>query len=158
MKIKKINKVNLRPVNLRRRIGSRLAAIQFLFETKNKFSNNEDLKKFALFFEQNFSLDLKIQKIDFVFFKNLVLGVNEKIVFIDKFISDNLKEEWKIDRVSFHELSVLRVAIYELISIKKVPFKSIISEYIDIGDSLNSDVSFINALLDKASKKFRQNN
>ena len=30
-------------------------------------------------------------------------------------------------------------------------FASNLSEYIDIGDSLNSDVSFINALLDKAS-------
>ena len=143
----KVTKISLRPINLRRRASSRLAAVQFIFELEHTQNDiNEVINDFVLHFENSFSVKLKIKNID---------GVYDKIIIIDEFISKNLVKGWKINRLPMHELSILRVAIYELIAIKNVPYKSIIVEYTDIADSFNSDVSFINAILDKAAKEFR---
>ncbi len=152
----KVTKISLRPINLRRRASSRLAAVQFIFELEHTQNDiNEVINDFVLHFENSFSVKLKIKNIEHSFFIKLVYGVYDKIIIIDEFISKNLVKGWKINRLPMHELSILRVAIYELIAIKNVPYKSIIVEYTDIADSFNSDVSFINAILDKAAKEFR---
>lgn len=56
------------------------------------------------------------------YIEDAVLGIDKNIKEIDQKIEQNLKQEWKIERISKIDLTILRLAIYEIIY-KEVPFK-----------------------------------
>jgi N utilization substance protein B len=74
---------------------------------------------------------------------------------IDDIISSSLGESWKLERLSKADYTILQVAICELKHIPHTPAKVVIKEYSSIADAYNSDVSFVNAVLDKAARLLR---
>ena len=54
------------------------------------------------------------------YIKDAILGINKNIVEIQGLIEKNLKADWKIDRISKIDLSLLKLAIYE-IKYKNIP-------------------------------------
>ena len=64
-----------------------------------------------------------------------------------------------IDQLDPIELSILRVASYELIFCPDVPFKVIISEALDLASMFGSETSykFINSVVDRLAKDCRKN-
>ena len=56
------------------------------------------------------------------YIKDAILGINKNIVEIQGLIEKNLKADWKIDRISKVDLSLLKLAIYE-IKYKQIPYK-----------------------------------
>lgn len=72
---------------------------------------------------------------------------------IDKKIEDSLTK-WKLDRISKVNLSILRLAIGEMLYIEDVPEKVAINEAIEMTKKYSDEksVSFINGVLDKAFK------
>ena len=58
--------------------------------------------------------------------KEIAKGIKENNEEITNIIAENLKTGWTIDRLSKVDLSLLKLAIYE-INYKKVPFKIIIN-------------------------------
>jgi len=82
-----------------------------------------------------------------------IKGVLDNQVKIDQVIKDNL-ENYKIDRLSYIDLSIIRFATYELLFKEDTHHAVIINEaieitkkYSDLGDSKNS--AFNNRVLDK---------
>ncbi len=75
-------------------------------------------------------------------------GVCEKSLEIDEAISANLKG-WNISRLSKVALSVLRLAVYEMLYIAEVPLKVSINEAVEIAKkySTQDDASYINGVL-----------
>ena len=69
---------------------------------------------------------------------------------ITKIIAENLKTGWTIDRLSTVDLSLLKLAIYE-IKYKKVPYKIVINEVVNMAKKYGEDTSapFINGVLAK---------
>lgn len=69
---------------------------------------------------------------------------------ITKIIAENLKTGWTIDRLSTVDLSLLKLAIYE-IKYKKVPYKIVINEAVNMAKKYGEDTSapFINGVLAK---------
>lgn len=90
--------------------------------------------------------------IDYI--KDAVLGIEKnKEVIIEK-IEKNLKADWKIDRISKIDLSILKLAIYE-IKYKDIPFKVVINEAVELAKKYGEDNSknFVNGILASVIKE-----
>ena len=80
--------------------------------------------------------------------KNTVLKIIELNSNLEEQISKNLKTEWNINRISKINISILKIAIYEIIY-KKIPYKVVINEAVEIAKKYGEDTSpaFINGIL-----------
>jgi N utilization substance protein B len=63
-------------------------------------------------------------------------------------ISNNLKTDWKLERISKVNIALLKLAIYEMLY-KKVPYKVVINEVVELAKKYGEDTSssFINGVL-----------
>lgn len=130
---------------------SRTLAVRILYQL--------DLNK-TLEFSSNdvyYALDPDIERTeeDLSFFHELVTGVIENISAIDEFIS-GLLTNYTIDRLSYVDRAIIRLATYEL-QFTKTPSQVIIDEainltkeYTDLDDGLSR--RFNSSLLDKLGK------
>ena len=64
---------------------------------------------------------------------------------IENEIAKNLKSEWTIERISKINMSILKIAIYEIVY-KKLPYKISINEAVELAKKYGEDTSasFIN--------------
>ena len=124
---------------------SREKSMELLFGmTLNKENVEETLETFIENYEGN------IKDINLTYVKQLLIGVDNKKEEIDEIISNNL-HNWKIDRISKVNLSILRLAAYELLYSTEVPKGVAINEALEITRKYSDEksVSFINGVLDK---------
>ena len=91
------------------------------------------------------------------YIKDAALGIEKNKKQIDEQIEKNLKSDWKIDRISKIDLSILRLAIYE-ITYKEVPFKVAINEAVELAKKYGEDTSrkFVNGILASVVKENNQ--
>ena len=82
------------------------------------------------------------------YIKDAILGIEKNKEKITEEIKSNLKSDWKIERISKMDLSILELAIYEMIY-KKLPFKVVINEAVELAKKYGEDTSknFINGIL-----------
>lgn len=80
--------------------------------------------------------------------KETVVKIVELSSDIEKEISKNLKSEWNINRISKINMSILKIAIYEIVY-KKLPYKISINEAVELAKKYGEDTSasFINGVL-----------
>jgi N utilization substance protein B len=85
---------------------------------------------------------------------DLVKGIKENQTQIDEMISNSLKD-WSFDRIPRVDRNILRIAVYELLFQKDVPTNVVISEAVNLAESLSTSESsaFINGTLGTISKK-----
>ena len=97
-----------------------------------------------LFFESNNIEDEQAKK----YIKDVILGINENLEEILKDIEQNLKEDWKLNRISKMDLSILKLAIYE-IKYNEIPYKVAINEAVELAKKYGEDKSknFVNGIL-----------
>ena len=71
-----------------------------------------------------------------------------------KQISENLKSDWNVERISKINLALLKIAIYEILY-KKIPYKVVINEVVELAKKYGEDTSssFINGVLATVVKK-----
>ena len=127
---------------------SREKAMELIFSTMlTKESHGEAIETFVDNYEGN------IKEIDLEDIKEVLKGVEENIEEIDELIKSNL-QKWKIDRISKVNLSILRLAIYEMNYVSDVPEKVAINEALEITKKYSDEksVSFVNGVLDKIYK------
>lgn len=88
------------------------------------------------------------------YIKEAVLGIKEHINEIQGLIEKNLKADWKIDRISKIDLSLLKLAIYE-IKYKKIPYKVAINECLELSKKYGEESSknFVNGILASVVKE-----
>lgn len=89
-----------------------------------------------------------IQEKDKENIKDTVLKIIELDSNLKEQISKNLKSEWNIDRISKINISILKIAIYEIIYIK-IPYKVVINEAVELAKKYGEETSpsFINGIL-----------
>ena len=77
-----------------------------------------------------------------------ISNINLNLQEIQNKISANLKDNWTIDRISKIDLSILKLAIYE-IQYKDIPFKVVINEAVELAKKYGEDSSknFVNGIL-----------
>lgn len=128
---------------------SREIAMKLLFEmTINKEEYREVLENF----KQN--TEMKLDDVDFEYIIKIIQGVEENIDLIDNKIQENLRN-WKLNRISKMNMSILRLAIYEILFVEDVPDKVAVNESIEIAKKYSDDnaPSFINGVLGNMIKK-----
>jgi N utilization substance protein B len=95
------------------------------------------------------------KKFDLDYFKELVHGVPANQIELDQEMSLFLnRPKSEIDPV---ELSVLRIAIYELLKRPDVPYRVVINEALELTKTFGSveGHKFVNGILDRIAKKIR---
>lgn len=128
---------------------SREKAMELLFSiTLSKDSVEEAMEVFVDNYEEN------IKELDLDYIKALLEGVEANKNEIDSIIERNL-QNWKLDRISKINLTILRVGVYEIVFDENIPKKVALNEAIELGKIYSDEksVSFINGVLDKVLKE-----
>ena len=153
MTLKIINKSNIRQLSVRKKTASRICAVQVLYETSFCLNNIDYIIKYFL---ENYLnpilLDLNIKNIDVDLFDSIIKGVNENNLKIDVIITENLSEKWSIERLSKTEISVFRLAVYELSYQQTFSRQTVINEYISIFEAFGGNTDFANGILENISQ------
>lgn len=103
-----------------------------------------DEEEMSLFFD-----DMEIESEDVrMQIKQTIENIEKNNEDILNQISNNLKSEWKLERISKVNLALLKLAIYEMLY-KKVPYKVVINEVVELAKKYGEDTSssFINGVL-----------
>ena len=82
------------------------------------------------------------------YISEIVNGIENNITQIEEKISENLKKDWKIERISKINLVLLKLAIYEILY-TETPFKVVINEVVELAKKYGDDTSpnFVNGIL-----------
>lgn len=127
----------------RRELREHIFEILFRVE----FMNEEDMKEqMELFFED--LEEAKTSDVDYI--KNKYLAVREKMQLIDIMI-DEKSTGWKTNRMGKVELTILRLAVYEMLFDDDVPATVAINEAVELAKKYGGDdtPAFINGVLAK---------
>ena len=134
-----------------KRKRSREIAMELLFSMEiSKNSYEQTIESFI----ENYEMDLKT--IDLEYIKKVMKSVTDYKEEIDEIIKNSLIN-WTIDRVSKVNLTIVRLAIAEMLYINDVPEVVAINEAIELTKKYSDDksVSFVNGALDKAFKNIK---
>ncbi|MCY6959966.1 transcription antitermination factor NusB [Clostridium brassicae] len=128
---------------------SREIAMKLLFEMT---INKEEYKYILERFKEN--TEIKLQDVDFEYITKIIQGIKENIQTIDSEIENNLRN-WKLNRLSKIDMSILRLATYEIMFLDDVPDKVSVNEAIELTKKYSDDNSpaFINGVLGNMIKK-----
>ena len=125
------------------RTESREAAFKLLYSIQ--ISPDESLQEqIDLFIDSEEILDNEA----ITYINDIVKGVSENNADIEKQISENIKKDWTIARISKVDLTLLKIGIYEIIY-TDTPFKVVVNEVVKIAKKYGDDSSgaFINGVL-----------
>ena len=88
------------------------------------------------------------------YIKDIILGISKNQKEIEDIIKSCLDSKWTIERISKINLSILKLAIYE-IKYKQIPFKVEINEAVELAKKYGEETSskFINGALAKVVKE-----
>lgn len=124
------------------RSEARDMAFKFLYQVEVQKENNEEA--INLFFENNEIKSEDAKK----YILDVANGVNKNLEDITELIKKNLKQDWKIERISKVTLAILKLATYEIVY-AKIPFKVVINEAVELAKKYGEDTSsaFVNGIL-----------
>ena len=88
------------------------------------------------------------------YINDVVKGIESNKEEILSLIEKNLKSDWKLERISKVDLSLLKLAIYE-IKHKNLAFKIVINEVVELAKKYGEDQSknFVNGILASVIKE-----
>ena len=88
------------------------------------------------------------------YLNDILFGVSRNEEEINKLIKGNLKENWAIERISKINLSLLKIAIYEMVY-QKLPYKVAINEVVELAKKYSDEQAqaFINGILASVVKE-----
>lgn len=124
----------------------RTYAFKLLYRTF--FHSDEEMKEQeTLFFEDS---EMQIDIHDMEYIKNRVEDVIEKIPMIDKEI-DEKATSWKVNRMNYVDLTIIRLAYYEINYDDDIPMAVAINEAVELAKIYGGDESssFVNGVLAK---------
>ena len=120
--------------------------LTYELEIQKEFSE----ENIDIFIENNSIDDKNARK----YIRKTVRGIKENEAQIEKIISEKLKPEWPMERISKINMALLKIAIYEMMY-AEVPYKVAINEVIELAKSYGDDNSaaFINGVLANVVKE-----
>lgn len=131
-----------------KRQKSREKAMELLFSMEiSKNSYEETIENFI----EDYEMDLNT--IDVEYINNVVKIVSDNVEAIDERVIQSLVN-WKLDRVSKVNLTILRLAVGEMMFIEDVPGSVAINEAVELTKKYSDEksCSFVNGVLDKVLK------
>lgn len=125
-----------------KRTQTRELAFRLIYSSEVQKEMEEE--QVTLFLQEN-AIEEK-EEVEYI--NNIYQGIKENKEEITSLIATNLKEKWTMDRISKIDLSILEVAIFELIY-AKLPYKVAINEAVELAKKYGEDSSksFVNGIL-----------
>lgn len=110
-----------------------------------EIQKQEDLNEAIELYEESNKITDENAK---TYIKDVILGIQKNKDEITKNIKENLKAEWKLERISKIDLAILKLAIYEL-QYTEIPFKVVINEAVELAKKYGEETSknFVNGML-----------
>lgn len=131
---------------------SELREAEFLVLFRALFSDSDEMKtQTDMFFDvEGEDLKVKVSEKDREYVKTRVNDIVEKLKTIDELISEKTTG-WTIDRFGKVELTIARLAVYEIAFDETIPFGVAVNEAIELAKKYAGDESgaFINGVLAK---------
>lgn len=120
----------------------------FDFGFNSEEKPDELLDLYIRYFPEDNEFDVNEQLKDDKYISEVYFGVAEKIDELDEIIK-NCSLKWKFNRISRVSLSILRIAVYELLYMNEIPNEVSINEAIEISKKYDNEDSytFINGVL-----------
>lgn len=130
------------------RSAMRELAFKFLYGIE--IQKNVESDALELFFENNEIDEKDVQE----YLTKINLGIKEHNSEIEELIVHNLRENWSLDRISKVNLSLIKLAIFEMLYLD-LPYKVAINEVIELAKrySDNQASTFINGILASVVKE-----
>ena len=124
------------------RSAMRELAFKLVYEIEVQKESEED--QLDIFIENNDILDEKV--IDYL--KDIKDGIKNNSEEINQLVTTNLKDNWSLNRISKINLSLIKLAIYEMIY-KALPYKVAINEVVELAKKYADESApvFINGIL-----------
>lgn len=124
------------------RSAMRELAFQLIYGLE--MQKEESLEQVDIFLESNEITDEKVIQ----YLKDMQKGLVENSQEINTLIENNLKENWSLARVSKINLSLIKIAIYEMLY-KDLPYKVAINEVVELAKKYSDESApvFINGIL-----------
>ena len=140
------------------RRAARLAVVQALYQMELTSGDAEAVT--LEFIEHRFGREAEVSQAgrpDEIFFAEILRGVPQHQVEIDRSIARSLSADWKLNRIDSILRAVLRASCYELIARRDVPARVVIDEYVEIAHAFfnGDEPNFVNAALDKLAHRKR---
>ena len=130
------------------RSAMRELAFKLVYEMEvQKESSDEN---FEIFISNNEIDDEKVIE----YLKDIKDGINANSEEIDDLIKSNLKDNWSLNRISKINISLIKLAIYEMVY-KKLPYKVAINEVVELAKKYADESApvFINGILASVVKE-----
>jgi len=134
------------------RTAMRELAFKLVYEIEVQKEESEE--SINLFLENNEITDEDVVN----YLKDVINGLREHSSEIDELITKNLKDNWSLNRISKINLSLIKLAIYEMLYYE-VPFKVAINEVVELAKKYADDSApvFINGILASVVKEKKLN-
>ena len=137
----------------RRKSRQTILEILFRDEFHSDFSRKNNKKTIRSFLKNE-----NLTKLDDKFILDILKGIKEHKIDIDKIIAKHAKN-WKKERISLVDLNIMRIAVFEILFYPDVPDKSALNEALELAKKYGEkkSVSFINGILDQILKNEKAN-
>ena len=124
------------------RSAMRELAFQLMYGIEVQKEVPEDVLQ--LFFENNNVIEEEVQD----YLTEIQTGIKKYETEINELISHNLKQNWSLNRISKINLSLIKVATYEMLYLD-LPYKVAINEVVELAKKYADDSApvFINGIL-----------
>lgn len=124
------------------RSEARDMAFKYLYQVEVQKENNAYIVN--IFLENNEITDKEAKK----YITDVANGVEKNLQELTSSIEKNLKQDWKIERISKVTLAILKLATYEILY-AKLPFKVVINEAVELAKKYGEDSApqFVNGIL-----------
>ena len=130
------------------RSAMRELAFQLMYGIEVQKEVPEDVLQ--LFFENNNVIEEEVQD----YLTEIQTGIKKYETEINELISHNLKQNWSLNRISKINLSLIKVATYEMLYLD-LPYKVAINEVVELAKKYADDSApvFINGILASVVKE-----
>ena len=130
------------------RSAMRELAFKLVYELEIQKDNQND--QLELFIENNEITDEKVKD----YLKDVKEGIKTHSDEINSLIINNLKDNWSLNRISKINLSLIKLAIYEMVY-KSLPYKVAINEVVELAKKYADESApvFVNGILASVVKE-----
>lgn len=122
----------------------------FLLLFRIEFNSEQDMQEQIMLYFDEIQSQYEIKEADKKYIIEKYNAIIEKKSIIDKMIDENVTG-WKTTRMSKVDLTILRMAVYEMKWDDDIPLKVAINEAVELSKIYSTDIgpSFINGVLAK---------
>lgn len=123
----------------------RQLAFELLYSLEiQKVTKEEQEEQINMFLEEQEENKEKVRE----YILDIVKGITNNAEEIQNLISKNLKAKWELSRISKINLTILKLAIYEMVY-NKLPYKIVVNEAVELAKKYGEDTSpaFVNGIL-----------